>query len=163
MFGTNRVNIKELYKKQDAINVSNDGTTVTFENKVVSIGDGVIEETDSELKLKVTGNTKITGELQTSEIVITSDYRLKTNIEKIGEDYKIEKLEPMIYNKKGSKKKEIGFIAHELEKVYPDLVRGTKDGKEIQSINYNSIIGILVKEMKEMKERIKELEERIKE
>jgi hypothetical protein len=56
-------------------------------------------------------------------------------------------------------KLDIGFIAHEVQEYYPFLVDGEKDGQQTQSLDYISIIGILVKEIQELKQRVKQLED----
>jgi hypothetical protein len=38
------------------------------------------------------------------------------------------------------------------------LVNGEKDGEATQSLNYMGLIGILTKEIQELKKRVKELE-----
>ena len=54
----------------------------------------------------------------------------------------------------------MGLIAHELQEVYPFLVNGVKDKEELQSVNYIGLIPLLIKEIKELKQRVKMLEER---
>jgi hypothetical protein len=41
------------------------------------------------------------------------------------------------------------------------LVEGEKDGEKTQSVNYNGLIGVLIKEIQELKNRIKILENKI--
>jgi hypothetical protein len=53
-----------------------------------------------------------------------------------------------------SKRIEYGFIAHELQTVYPELVKGIKDGVDYQSINYSGLIPLIVKELQEMKTKM---------
>ena len=190
MFANNRTSIKELYRAPQVISVSSDGNSVTFENKVVSIGNvtsqtevdpdvkfnvvgktkidgevkmpqnvligGAVEETN--VKLKVEGNTTINGTINTNEIVIGSDYRLKTNIKPLDDTFVVDHLRPVEYNKNNCDKKEIGFIAHELQNVYPDFVSGSKDCETMQHVNYNNLIGILVNEIQMLKKRVNELE-----
>lgn len=190
MFANNRTSIKELYRAPQAISVSSDGNSVTFENKVVSIGNvtsqtevepdvkfnvvgktkidgevkmpqnvligGAVEEVN--VKLKVEGNTTINGTINTNEIVIGSDYRLKTNIKTLDDTFVVDHLRPVEYNKNNCDKKEIGFIAHELQNVYPDFVSSSKDSEAMQHINYNNLIGILVNEIQMLKKRVNELE-----
>ena len=192
MFANNRTSIKELYRAPQAISVSSDGNSVTFENKVVSIGNvtsqtevepdvkfnvvgktkidgevkmpqnvligGAVEVTGEDVKLKVEGNTTINGTINTNEIVIGSDYRLKTNIKPLDDTFVVDHLRPVEYNKNNCDKKEIGFIAHELQNVYPDFVSGSKDCEVMQHVNYNNIIGILVNEIQMLKKRVNELE-----
>ena len=45
----------------------------------------------------------------------------------------------------------MGFIAHELQEHYPFLVTGVKDGPETQSVNYIGLIGLLTKEIQQLK------------
>jgi flagellar biosynthesis chaperone FliJ len=58
-------------------------------------------------------------------------------------------------------KLQIGFIAHEVQEFYPFLVNGNKDGPNTQSINYTGFIGILTKEIQELKKKVLEQEARI--
>jgi hypothetical protein len=48
-------------------------------------------------------------------------------------------------------KDDLGFIAHEVQEVYPFLVEGNKDEEKKQSLNYIGLIAILVKEVQELK------------
>jgi hypothetical protein len=156
MFSSNRTNVKELYRPSPALEVSGDGNNVSFNNKIVSIGNATSQDPD--IILNVKGNTKFDGIINTNEIVITSDYRLKSNIHSLNEDAIVDFLNPVIYNKNNNNKKEIGFIAHELQKHYPDLVNGTKDDEQMQTVNYNGLIGILVNEIQMLKKRVLILE-----
>ena len=61
-----------------------------------------------------------------------------------------------------SNKRDIGLIAHELQKHYPYLVTGENDAEELQSVNYIGIIGILIHEMKQLKNKIKVIENQMK-
>jgi hypothetical protein len=54
-------------------------------------------------------------------------------------------------------KLEYGFIAHEVQDVFPEMVEGDKDGEEYQSINYVGLIPIMVHEIKQLKEEIRNL------
>jgi hypothetical protein len=78
----------------------------------------------------------------------TSDYRTKTNIEDLDETITVSNLRPLVYIKNG--KKEIGLIAHELQEVYPFMVCGEKDGEQMQSVNYNGLIGVLINDVKRL-------------
>ena len=48
----------------------------------------------------------------------------------------------------------MGFIAHEIQELYPFLVNGQKDGEQTQSLNYIGLIGILTKEIQDLKRRL---------
>lgn len=88
----------------------------------------------------------------------TSDYRIKENIMNLDKTHTIDQLRPVKYFNKQLKKHDIGLIANELQEVYPFLVTGKKDGDELQTINYNGLICILIKEIQELKEKVKQLE-----
>jgi hypothetical protein len=90
----------------------------------------------------------------------TSDYRVKENIQDLNLNiYNVNPLRPVNYYNNRLSKLDIGFIAHEVQEYYPFLVSGVKDGEETQSLNYNGLIGILVKEIQELKQRVKQLED----
>ena len=176
MFANNRTNTKELYRAPQVINISSDGNSVTFENKIVSVGNvtsqteiepdvkfNVVGNTKIDGDTKVTGNTTVSGTINTNEIVIGSDYRLKSDIMTLNELFVVDNLRPVFYNKENCEKKEFGFIAHELQEYYPDLVNGIKDGENMQSVNYNSFIAILVNEIQMLKKRLSLLENQSKE
>jgi hypothetical protein len=94
-----------------------------------------------------------------SNVQLTSDYRLKENIMPIPDYYSIDNLNPCVYNLKDSPEKlQTGFIAHELQEVFPHLVNGEKDGEDMQSVNYIQLIAILTKEIQDLKKRVLQLE-----
>ena len=57
-----------------------------------------------------------------------------------------------------SHNQDIGLIAHELQEQYPYLVFGEKDGINIQTVNYTGIVGILIHEIKILKDKVSKLE-----
>ena len=91
---------------------------------------------------------------------VTSDYRIKDDIQTLGEDFTIDNLKPVTYYNNQTKKQDIGLVAHELQEEYPFLVNGEKDGENYQSVNYNGLIGILIKEIQDLKSRIALLEQK---
>ena len=95
----------------------------------------------------------------------TSDYRIKHNVRSICDDpsFNVDVLRPITYTNSRAGKQDIGFIAHEVGEHYPYLVNGEKDGEQMQSLNYTGIIGILVKEIQELKKEIQELKKETQE
>ena len=92
----------------------------------------------------------------------TSDYRVKSNIESLTlRENAIDHLRPVQYTLNSSCETQFGFIAHELQEYYPELVSGTKDGEEMQQINYVGMIPVLVKEIQQLRQRVSELESRL--
>jgi hypothetical protein len=99
------------------------------------------------------------GTVISNDAELTSDYRLKENIIPIPDDYSVDNLNPCVYNLKESPEKlQTGFIAHELQEVFPHLVNGEKDGEKMQSVNYIQLIAILTKEIQDLKKRVLQLE-----
>ena len=64
-------------------------------------------------------------------------------------------------NKKTGKQ-DIGLIAHELQEQYPFLVTGIKDGNDLQSVNYIGLIGLLIKEIQNLKNELNDVKYIIK-
>jgi len=101
----------------------------------------------------------INGSVNATSYNSSSDYRIKKDVVTLDETFTVDKLRPITYNNINLGKQDIGLIAHELQEIYPFLVNGEKDGEHIQSVNYTGLIGILIKEVQELKERVKKLEE----
>ena len=62
------------------------------------------------------------------------------------DSYTVDKLRPISFNYKHSGVESTGFTAQELEPIFPFMVSEKEDG--MKTVNYNSLIGILVKEVK---------------
>ena len=120
-------------------------------NGNVGIGTGT---TTPDSTLQVNGTCKATT------FVSGSDYRLKTNIEPLLSSRTIDDLKPMEYDLSGNTH-DMGFIAHEVQEVFPFLVQGTKDGENMQSLNYTGFIALLVKEVQELKKENKLIREKL--
>jgi hypothetical protein len=108
-----------------------------------------------------TGNNTFNNTVTASAFNTTSDYRIKENIISIKENdaFTVDRLKPIHYYNTNTQKEDIGILAHELQEEYPFLVNGEKDGEKYQSVNYNGLIGILIKEIQELKSRIAVLEQ----
>ena len=104
----------------------------------------------------ITANNQITA----ASFDATSDYRIKKDVVTLDETFTVDKLRPVTYNNTKLEKQDIGLIAHEVQEIYPFLVTGEKDGEKFQTVNYTGLIGILIKEIQELKERVKKLEEK---
>jgi len=91
----------------------------------------------------------------------TSDYRVKENPILLNDTFYVDDLKPKFYKNKLSNREDMGFIAHEVQEVFPFLVNGEKDGSSYQSVNYNGFIALLVKEIQELKKRLKTTEDQL--
>jgi len=99
------------------------------------------------------------GQISAGSFNATSDYRIKENIKLLDlSEYSVDYLNPIIYDHIDTKKTNIGFLAHEVQEYFPFLVTGVKDGEDTQSINYTGLIGVLTKEIQELKKRVSKLE-----
>ena len=139
--------------------VSNSTTSPYYLNMSITAGttSGTSVTNISTANSKLTF-TPSTGTLNTPIINVTSDYRVKENIISLDDSFVVDNFRPVTYNNKLSGKKDIGFIAHEIQEIYPFLVSGEKDGEQTQSLNYIGLIGVLTKEIQELKKRVQVLE-----
>ncbi|SRR3989344_3421893 len=100
-------------------------------------------------KLDVAGNVRADG------FLYSSDRSLKTDISKIENVLdKILTLEGVNFKWKDSGKKSIGFIAQDVEKVFPELVTTDKN-TGLKSLEYGNLTGALVEAIKEQQTEIK--------
>lgn len=100
----------------------------------------------------IAGNKTFTGNITANVFYATSDRRLKENIV----DYKPEKsildIPVKEYNFIGDDKKHIGFIAQDLQEIFPELVTERADG--YLSIEESKLIYLLIDEVKKLKEKV---------
>lgn len=131
-----------------------------------SYGNVGIGTTGPNEKLEVNGNIRLTplngGGTTTAtidnngNIIRTpSDERLKTHIEPLeGSLERILKVQGVSYYWKNQESfgsaKDIGFIAQDLEKVVPEVVRQSQDPEHRRSVSYANMVALLVEALKEM-------------
>lgn len=108
--------------------------------------------------LDVDGSGNFSGQVTASNFSANSDYRIKENVMPLNDAFVVDNLIPVTYKNIKTCKQDIGLIAHELQEYYPYLVDGVKDGENLQSVNYTGLIGILIKEVKDLKNRVSILE-----
>jgi len=104
----------------------------------------------------------VNGTTTSTAFNATSDYRIKTNVVSLQDtSMTIDNLRPVMYTNTLTNKEDIGFIAHEVQEHIPFLVFGEKDGEHHQSINYNGMIGILTREIQDLKKENRNLQQRL--
>lgn len=125
------------------------------------------------------GKVKSTNTMYAPAFTVSSDYRLKENIQSIEQEYidNIMKLNVVKYHLKQFtvdvgdtasipikyytedddllKKEHFGLIAQELQDLYPDLVYEGEDG--YLSVNYMEIIPLLIQSIQSLKEEVEML------
>jgi hypothetical protein len=106
-------------------------------------------------------NVYISGNCYASAFYATSDYRIKENVTSIPLDVNINNLNPILFKNKITRKNDIGFLEHEVKQYFPYLVDGEKDGQMLQSVNYTGLIGLIVKEIQDLKQENRLLKTRI--
>lgn len=99
--------------------------------------------------------TSIEGQIEGLSFNATSDERLKTNIQTLNYHDSILDVPVREYDWKATGKHAIGFVAQELQKVYPELVDEGENG--ILSIKETKLVYLLMEEVKKLKEEIENL------
>ena len=134
--------------------------TIQLMNGNVGIGTAVPTQ-----KLHVVGNICYTG-----AIAACSDFRYKTNINPIQNSLaKLMLLQGVNYywktseytNMDFSDRKQVGFIAQDLEKIFPEMV--FTDDKGYKSIDYSRLTPVLVETIKEQQKQITNITNRLNE
>jgi len=138
--------LDQLQKIRKEIIINNNG----------NIGIGTIAP---DYKLRVEGTVASYG------YVNLSDISLKKGIRSLDSGIldKVLRLNPVSFYWKDEnldKDKHFGFIAQEVEKIFPELVREDSQGKK--TLNYNEFIPFLVKAIQEQQKEIEELKSKLK-
>lgn len=88
--------------------------------------------------------------------IIPSDIRLKSNLEYVENALGIlMALNVYKYNWKGTEITDIGLLAQEVEKVYPEAVKVLENG--VKTIDYNKLMVLVIKAIQEIKKEIDNL------
>ena len=125
-----------------------DSTTMGSSNK---------EANGTTFKASTFNNMTVIGDFSSpSAVVTTSDYRIKTDVQTLDETHVLDNLRPVKYLQTQTQRQDIGFLAHELQEHYPELVEGEKDGDKMQAINYSGLLPILINEVQQIKKQIAE-------
>lgn len=91
----------------------------------------------------------------------SSDARLKTNVRDYSPGNLLDLLKPRIFDWKTGHKDSIGFVAQELNEVYPQAVSPGDDGEEITQqwgVDFSKLVPVLVAELKALRARVAQLE-----
>ena len=98
--------------------------------------------------------------IASGNITAFSDERIKENIKPIDSALnKVKSLKGVYFNKIYDKRKEIGLIAQEVEKILPEVVVDTGD---LKSVAYGNIVAVLIEAIKELSDIVDDLTEKIK-
>tara|TARA_Y100000389_G_scaffold75833_1_gene72475 strand:- start:1386 stop:1820 length:435 start_codon:yes stop_codon:yes gene_type:complete len=113
------------------------------------------EQNSTTVKIKNDYQTLELPDVKVSgNIIVTSDERLKDNIKDLTNDDidKLTTITPKQYNMKFSEGEHYGFIAQEVEKIYPSLVHTNEEG--YKSLNYIEFIPLLLLKIKDLEKQV---------
>ena len=126
-------------------------------------GDTILDNLNANLTVNGTIGTR---NLVVSENIFTpSDARLKTNIQSLENNISaIKCIQPVMFDwKHKNTNREIGFIAQNVQTVYPMLVNTVKEKDDkILTVNYMGFIPILCGALREQQEMIETMQDEIK-
>ena len=95
-----------------------------------------------------------------------SDIKLKENIEVIPNALdKVKQIRGVTFTRNDQDDKELrhaGVIAQEVEKVLPEVV-GYDKGKDVKTVSYGNMVGLLIEAVKELKQEVDDLKAQLKE
>jgi hypothetical protein len=114
-------------------------------DSLVFDGTNIGHSDDNDLITLTDGSLTVAG-----DIYVSSDARLKSNIIALEPTlFRLIQIEAKRYTMRADKeqKEKIGLLAQEVQKVFPELVNEDKNG--MLSLNYQGLIPILIKALKE--------------
>lgn len=110
----------------------------------------------------LTGDLTVTGEVLATDVTITSDRRVKFDLQEVsGALAKVCSLTGYSYQMKGLPKGErrLGLVAQDVLKAFPETVHGSEETQ--YSLAYGNLVAALVQAIKEQQTTIESLEARL--
>jgi hypothetical protein len=133
------------------LNVTENTTTGTL--NVTGIGEAMIVDHNARVKGALTVKEAVTADAFEHH----SDERLKEDITPItGAIAKVQAIDGVYFKYKGKEDQRVGFIAQNVEKVLPEVVSTDSDG--MKSVDYSSLVPLLVQAIKEQQVMIEKLQ-----
>ena len=127
------------------------GTQKIERMRIDSSGNVGIGTTNPSEKLNVSGNILATGTITpNSDIAFKKDIEPLTNVLN-----KVTQLIGINFTYKNNNEKSMGLVAQDVEKVFPELIRGKEGNK---SLNYMGLTGALIEAIKELSAKVEALE-----
>ena len=115
--------------------------------------DGATTALDTRYTMDISGTIKTVG------MNSVSDYRIKYNVCDLPTDKTVDGLRPVMYLNRLTGHEEYGFLAHELQGVFPEMVVGEKDDPNgYQTIQYEQLFAIFIAEIKKLRDDVERLE-----
>ena len=110
----------------------------------------------------ISTNIVTSGDVQAANFNTTSDERLKENVaDAASSSAVVDGIKVRQYDwKESGKHDDFGVVAQELHEVYPAAVTPGKEADDIWTVDFSKLVPVLLKEVQELKARIKELEDK---
>lgn len=109
----------------------------------------------------VDGNMRVNGTVIATAVNQLSDRSLKTDISRLSSPLsRVLELNGYSFTWKSNGKKDIGLIAQEVEKVYPEVV-ATDSTTGLKSVEYANLVAPMIEAMKEQQEMIEKQQQEI--
>jgi len=148
---TANLHVKQSGTGEEGFAIENDGDTDYWSWEIG----------DNDLNLYFNGATVGYWDDATGSYNATSDKRLKKDIELVSKKIleNVMKLQPVTYRleqAEGSSQKAVGFIAQDVEELFPEIVRKREDG--FLSLNYTDFGILSIKAIQEQQEIIEDLQ-----
>lgn len=121
--------------------------------KTVALRPNGVTSTTNQMTYTTSGNLTAAG-----DITANSDIKLKKHIRSItGALDLVKQLRGVRFTRRKVNTKSIGFVAQEVETVFPELVHENETGK---SVSYPNFVALLVEAVKELSAKVDRLESR---
>jgi len=131
-----------------------EGDTRTTTRTTVGVGNGSGNGSGGPA-LDIRYTMDISGNIKTVGMNSVSDYRIKDNIIDLPSTKTVDGLRPVKYLNTLSGREEYGFLAHEIQATYPEMVVGNKDDTiGYQTIQYDQLFAIFIAEIKRLRDDI---------
>ncbi|KAA6347867.1 hypothetical protein EZS27_004647 [termite gut metagenome] len=101
------------------------------------------------------GNIKAKGNCSAVTFVSTSDVRLKEDIQPLSNR---GRLKPVSYKLKENGTDHIGFLAQDIQKLYPEVVPVSNNEDDMLGINYGNLTAVLSVQINELFDKVDDLE-----
>ena len=109
-----------------------------------------------------TAKLDVNGEIKATDFLYSSDLRLKENIIPLKNSLeKIQQLQGVSFDWKENHENNMGFIAQDVEKIFPELV--VTGGNGFKSVKCGNLVAVLTEALKEQQKQIESQNNRISE
>lgn len=116
----------------------------------------------NEFRFESDGDFHADGNVVAYSTTVSSDERLKDNIQVVSGLDKVMELDGVTFNWKRDGQPSAGVIAQQVQEVLPQAVssvKGLKTEEEHLTVNYNALVAILIESIKDLKAEIEELKD----